>query len=178
MLDDAGESPEEVARRLNLLDRMYQAPARGNKRFYSAKYLKTIKLDECINLGLFRELFWWRSMLGPFWNLLSIVWSGCASSWETIKNDINAKKCKTNATEKWTPKNQGAKKCKNNAKKCKSIFIAKIKMQKNCKKNANQFAKKMQEICNNSCICPATFWAIEISIFSAFYTMNRRNNGT
>ena len=55
------------------------------------------------------------------------------------------------------PKIRMQKNAKIMQKNCKSIFIAKIKMQKKCKKNANQFAKNMQEICNNFCICPATF---------------------
>ena len=78
-----------------------------------------------------------------------------------------------NATEKWTPKNQDAKKCK----KCKSIFIAKIKMQK-LQENANQFAQKCKKFATIPVFVLQHSGAIEISIFSAFYTMKRRNNGT
>ena len=71
-----------------------------------------------------------------------------------IKEDINEKNAKTNATEKWTPKNQDAKKkCKNNAKKMQIHFIAKI---------ATFSQRKNSDL---------------ESIFSAFYTMKRRNNG-
>ena len=54
------------------------------------------------------------------------------------------------------PKIRMQKKCKNNAKKCKSIFIAKIKMQKMqekckpiCKKNARNLQQFLYLSCNN-----------------------------
>ena len=122
------------------------------------------------NLDLFLDWSSWHSCT-PY----SCVVGLCLFLGNT-KEDIQAKKFKKNATEKWTPKNQDAKKLQKQCKKCKSIFIAKIKMQK-MQEKCKPSCKKMQEICNNSCICPATFCAIEISIFSAFYTMKRRNNG-